>query len=59
MLVKGISNPFFTNMIKVIEGECKKRNYAMELSHIEADENEVDVALKVVKEKRLRGIIFL
>ena len=59
VLVKGISNPFFTNMIKVVEGECKKRHYAMELSHIEADENEVDVALKVVKEKRLRGIIFL
>lgn len=59
VLVKGIANPFFTSMITVIEQECKKRNYAMELSHIEADEDEVDVALKVVKEKRLRGIIFL
>lgn len=59
VLVKGISNPFFTSMISVIEEECKKKRYAMELSHIEADEDEVDVALKVVKEKRLRGIIFL
>lgn len=59
VLVKGISNPFFTNMIKVIEEECKKKHYSMELSHIESDEDEVDVALKVVKEKRLRGIIFL
>lgn len=59
VLVKGISNPFFTDMIKVIEEECKKKHYSMELSHIETDENEVDVALKVVKEKRLRGIIFL
>lgn len=59
VLVKGISNPFFTSMIKVIEKECKKKHYAMELSHIEADEDEVDVAQKVVKEKRLRGIIFL
>lgn len=59
VLIKGISNPFFTSMIKVIEQECKKKHYAMELSHIEADEDEVDVAQKVVKEKRLRGIIFL
>lgn len=59
VLVKGIANPFFTSMIEVIEQECKKKHYAMELSHVEADENEVDVALKVVKEKRLRGIIFL
>lgn len=59
VLIKGIANPFFTNMIAVIEQECKKKGYAMELSHIEADENEVDIAQKVVKEKRLRGIIFL
>lgn len=59
VLVKGIANPFFTNMIAVIEQECKKKGYAMELSHIEFDEDEVDVAQKVVKEKRLRGIIFL
>lgn len=59
VLVKGISNPFFADMIKIIEEECKKKHYSMELSHIETDQNEVDVALKVVKEKRLRGIIFL
>ncbi len=59
VLVKGIANPFFTSMITVIEQECKKRHYSMELSHIETDEDEVDVAQKVVKEKRLRGIIFL
>lgn len=59
VLIKGISNPFFTNMIKVIEEECKKKHYSMELAHIEAGENEVEVAQKIVKEKRLRGIIFL
>lgn len=59
VLVKGISNPFFANMIKIIESECKRKHYAMELIHIEACEDEVDVAQKVVKEKRLRGIIFL
>lgn len=59
VLVKGIANPFFANMIKIIEEECKRKRYSMELQHIEADEDEVDVAQKIVKEKRLRGIIFL
>ena len=59
VLVKGITNPFFSNMIKVIEEECKRKKYSMELQHIETDEDEVEVAQKVVKEKRLRGIIFL
>lgn len=59
VLVKGISNPFFTVMIKVIESECQKKHYSMELIHVEHNEDEVDVAQKVVKEKRLRGIIFL
>ncbi len=59
VLAKGIATPFFTNMIAIIEQECKKRGYAMELTHIEFDEDEVDAAQKAVKEKRLRGIIFL
>lgn len=59
VLVKGISNPFFTDMLKVIEAECNKKHYSLELLHIESDEDEVDVAQKVIKEKRLRGIIFL
>ena len=59
VLVKGIANPFFANMIKIIEEECKRNRYSMELQHIESDEDEVDVAQKIVKEKRLRGIIFL
>ena len=42
VLVKGIANPFFTNMIKIIEEECKKKHYSMELQHIEFDEDEVD-----------------
>lgn len=59
VLVKGISNPFFSKMIKIIEKEVKKRKYSMVLHHVEFNEDEVDVALELVKEKRLRGIIFL
>lgn len=59
MLVKGITNPFFSKMIEIIEDEAKRKRYALVLRHVEAQEDEVDVALELEKEKRLRGIVFL
>ena len=59
VLVKGITNPFFTPAIEAIGNEVKERGYALVLRHVEAYENEVDVALELEKEKRLRGIIFM
>ncbi|MDC7294875.1 LacI family transcriptional regulator [Butyrivibrio sp. DSM 10294] len=59
VLVKGITNPFFSPMIEVVEHETEKRGYALVLRHVEAYEDEVDVALELEKEKRLRGIIFM
>lgn len=59
VLVKGITNPLFSDMIKVIEEETQKKKYSLVLKHVEYYEDEVDVALELIKEKRLRGIIFL
>lgn len=59
VLVKGMTNPFFSSMIKVMEAEIKKRKYSLVLLHVDFNEDEVDVALEQIKEKRLRGIIFL
>lgn len=59
VLVKGIANPFFGSMIKIIEEETQQNRYALVLRHVEAHEDEVDVALELAKEKRLRGIVFL
>lgn len=59
ILVKGISNPFFMKMIKVMEKEIQKKKYALVLHHVEMNEDEVDVALELIKEKRLQGIVFL
>lgn len=59
VLVKGITNPFFSNMIKIMEEEIKKKKYTLVLHHVEFEEDEVEVALELVKEKRLRGIVFL
>ena len=59
VLVKGITNPFFAPMIAVVEEEIERMKYALVLRHVEAYEDEVDVALELEKEKRLRGIIFM
>ena len=59
LLVKGITNPFFSSMIQIIEEETQRKKYALVLRHVEAHEDEVDVALEMEKEKRLRGIVFL
>lgn len=59
VLVKGIGNSFFSDMIRILESEIKDRGYSMVLQHVDFDEDEVDVALELVKEKRLSGIIFL
>lgn len=59
VLIKGISNPFFSNMIKVFEREIQKKKYTFVLHRVEEHEDEVDVAMELIKEKRLRGIVFL
>ena len=59
ILIKGISNQFFNSMIKVFEEEIQKKKYSLVLQHVDAWQDETEVALELEKEKRLRGIIFL
>jgi LacI family transcriptional regulator len=59
VLIKGITNSFFSTMLKVFESEIKKRKYSFLLHRVEEHEDELDVALQLEKEKRLKGIVFL
>lgn len=59
VLIKGISNPFFTNMLKVFENDIQRKKYSFLLHRVEEHEDEVEVALLLEKEKRLKGIVFL
>lgn len=59
VLIKGITNPFFSSVIQIVETQVQKKKYAIVIQHVDAYENELDVAIQLVKEKRLRGIIFL
>lgn len=59
VLIKGIGNTFFNQLINVLERECQEKKYSCILQRVEEGENEVDVALEIAKEKKLRGIVFL
>lgn len=59
ILIKGIANPFFMKMIKVMENEIQRQKYSLILQHVEYDQDEVEVAIELEKEKKLKGIIFL
>ena len=59
VLVKGVDNPLFSRMIRVIEEEIGNKKYAMVVHQVESYEDEIAAALELEREKRLRGIIFL
>lgn len=59
ILVKGMTNPFFTTMIKIMEEEIQRKKYSMEMRHVDSETDEVEVAIELVKEKKLKGIVFL
>ncbi len=59
VLIKGITNPFFNHMIKVFEEEIKRKKYSFFLQRVDENQDEIDVAIELEKEKRLKGIVFL
>lgn len=59
VLIKGIDNPFFNGMIRIFEEETQKKKYSFVLHRVDEGQDEVDVAIQLVKEKKLKGIIFL
>lgn len=59
VLIKGITNPFFSRMIQVFEQQVKEKRYMFHLQHVDHHQDEIDVAIELIKEKRLKGIVFL
>lgn len=59
ILVKGHINHLFDSIIHEVEKEINNTKYTFFLQHVEDYQDEAEIALQLVKEKRLRGIIFL
>src|SRR5471030_2246824 len=59
VLVKGIHNPFFSEMIKSIEEKIDEEGYSMILHYNEINPNDFETAIELIKEKKLKGLICL
>lgn len=59
VVVRGLGNMFFADMLKTIALELDKRGYNMVLRFIATDEDEVKTGAILEREKKLRGLIFL
>ncbi|MBT9775184.1 LacI family DNA-binding transcriptional regulator [Clostridium sp. MCC353] len=59
VLMKGITNPFFNRMIKIFENRIVRYKYSILIHHVDEEEDEVTAALRLEKEKKPGGMIFL
>ncbi|SET10550.1 transcriptional regulator, LacI family [Natronincola peptidivorans] len=63
VLVKGIYNPFFSQILQSIEEKIHEEGYSMIIHYNDSDCNEdvndIGEAIELIKEKKLRGLICL
>ncbi len=59
VLVKGVFNPFFAEMVKVIEEMLKGTQYTMILQHDDKETEDINSLVGFVKERKLKGVIYL
>lgn len=59
LIVKGISNPFYTDIIHAVEAQIAARGYTMVMQQIGTDQDEITIGAMMERDKRLQGIVFL
>mgnify|MGYP004450675401 FL=1 len=59
VIVRGMSNPFFTKIIYEINERVEKNGYTMVMQQISASDDEIMAGALMEREKKLKGLIFL
>ena len=59
LVVKGVSNPFYADIIKAVEREIDAAGCTMVMQQIDISEDEVARGASMEREKKLRGLILL
>ena len=59
LLVKGITNPFFNKMIRIIEQEIALRGYPLMISNVNDNSHELDIAIREAQDRNLCGAIIM
>lgn len=59
LVTKGVGNPLFAEMIETAQRHVRGKDYAFVLQQVEEEENEIEAAIRIAKERRPKGIIFM
>lgn len=59
LVVRGMQNPFYTDIILAIENALDRAGYTIAIRQIGFSDDEIEAGAVMQREKRLRGIIFL
>lgn len=59
LVVRGVSNPFYSDIIKAIGRKAEEAGMTLVMQQIHTDEDEIETGAIMEREKRLRGLIFL
>ena len=59
LVVRGVSNPFYTDIIRAVESGITAGGYTLVMQQIGSNEDELKRAAIMEREKRLRGLILL
>lgn len=59
LVTKGVGNPLFATMIEIAQRHVKGKDYAFVLQQVEEEENEIETAIRITQERRLKGVIFM
>ncbi len=59
LLTKGVGNPLFAEMIETAQRHVLGKDYTFVLQQVEEEENEIEAAIRITQERRLKGIIFM
>lgn len=59
LVVKGTQNMLFAAIVEALQGLIKSKGYASLIYYIDEEDNEVEQALQLLRERRPQGILFL
>ena len=59
LVVRGVGNPFYVDVIHAIERKVAQAGYALVVHYIYSHEDEVRAGAELIRSKKLRGLILL
>lgn len=59
LVVRGLSNPFYTDIIRAIERTVTQAGYTLVMQQIASCDDEIKCGAMMEREKRLLGVVFL